>query len=77
MKEYRFHLTVNPLPLAVIKDSSKIYFQEMEKLLPMEDIFEILEQNGFHQPENPFLLARMKDLFQNYVSTRREKNWYK
>ena len=26
----------------------KIYFQEMEKLLPMEGIFEILAQNGFH-----------------------------
>ena len=63
MEEYRFHLTENPLPLAVIKDSFKIYFQEMEKLLPVEDIFEILEQNGFHQPENPFPLARMKDRF--------------
>ena len=36
MKEYRFHQTENPLPLAVIKDSFKIYFQETEKLLPME-----------------------------------------
>ena len=42
----------------------------MEKLFPMERIIEILEQN-------PFPLARMKDLFQKYVSTRREKNWYK
>ena len=32
------------LPLAVIKDSFKIYFQEMEKLLPMKGIFEILEK---------------------------------
>ena len=48
MKEYRFHFTVNPLPPTVIKDSFRIYFQEMEKLLPMEDIFKILEQNGFH-----------------------------
>ena len=30
------------------KDSFKIYFQEMEKLLPMERIFEILEQNLLH-----------------------------
>ena len=26
----------------------KIYFQEMEKLVPIEGIFEILAQNGFH-----------------------------
>ena len=25
---------------------------EMEKLFPMEGIFEKVEQNGFHQPEN-------------------------
>ena len=62
MKEYRFHLKENPLPLAVRKDYFKIYFQEMEKLLQMEEIFEILAQNGFHQPENQFPLARMKDL---------------
>ena len=36
------------LPLAVIKDSFKIYFYEMEKLLPVERIFEELEQNGSH-----------------------------
>ena len=34
----------------------------MEKLLPMEWIFEVLEQNGFHQPESQFSLVRMKDL---------------
>ena len=33
---------------AVIKDSFKIYVQEMEKPLSMEVILEILEQNGFH-----------------------------
>ena len=43
----------------------------------MEGIFEILEQNDFQQPEDPFPLARMKDMFQKYVSTRREKHWYK
>ena len=48
----------------------------MEKLLPMEEIFEMLAQNGFHYPENQFPLARMKDSFQNYASTRREKNYY-
>ena len=27
-----------------------------------------MEKNGFHKPETPFLLARMKDLFQKYIS---------
>ena len=36
------------MPLVVIKDSFKIYFQEIEKLLPMKGILEMLEQNGFH-----------------------------
>ena len=63
MKEYRLHETKNPLPLAVKKDSFEIYFQELEKLLPMEGIFEILEQNNFHQIEDSFPLARMKDSF--------------
>ena len=49
----------------------------MEKLFPMEGIFEILQKNGFHSLENPFSLARMKDLFRNYVFNRREKNWQK
>ena len=31
------------LPVAVIQDSFKIYFQEIEK-----GIFEMLAQNGFH-----------------------------
>ena len=48
MKEYRLHQKENPLSLTVIKDSFKIYFQEMEKPLPMEGIFKILTQNGFH-----------------------------
>ena len=29
--------------MAVIKDSFKIYFHKMEKLLPMEELFEKLE----------------------------------
>ena len=37
-----------------MKDSLEIYFQEIEKLLPMEGIFKILE--------TLFPLARMKDL---------------
>ena len=61
------------MPLVVIKGSFKIYFQEMEKLLLMDRIFEILKQRGFHYPENPFPLARVKNLFQNYVSTGRKK----
>ena len=34
--------------MAVIKDSFKLYFHETEKLLPMEEIFDKFEQNGFH-----------------------------
>ena len=34
----------------------------MEKLLPVKSIFEKLEENRFHQPENQFPLARIKDL---------------
>ena len=36
------------MQLAVIKDSFKTYFEENEKLLPMEEIFEILAQNGLN-----------------------------
>ena len=46
-----------------MKDSFKIYFHEtIERIFPVERIFEKLEQNGFHQPENQFPLARIKDL---------------
>ena len=45
------------MPLAVIKDSFKIYLKKKKKLLPMEGIFEILEKW--------FPLARMKDLLKN------------
>ena len=31
MEKYRSHYTENPLSLAVIKDSFKIYFHEIEK----------------------------------------------
>ena len=48
MQEYRSYWKDNSLPLAVIKDSFKIYFHQMEKLLPVEEILEELEQNGFH-----------------------------
>ena len=57
MKEYCFYQIKNPLTLAVIKDSFRIYFQEMEKLRPMEGIFEILGKW--------FPLARMKHLLKN------------
>ena len=54
------------MPLALITDLFKIYFHEMEKLLPIEGVFEQLEQNdGFHQPENQFSLARMKEFLEN------------
>ena len=43
----RISFPENLLPLAVIKDSFKIYFHEMEKLLPVKRISEELEQNGF------------------------------
>ena len=41
-----------------------MYFHEMEKLLPVEKIFDELEENGFHEPENQFPLARVKNLLQ-------------
>ena len=62
MKEYRPHGIESPLPLAVLKDSFRIYFHEMEKLLPLEWIFEELEQSAFNGPENQFSLATIKDL---------------
>ena len=56
----RISFPENLLPLAVIKDSFKIYFHEMVELLPVKRISEELEQNGFRQPENQFPLARIK-----------------
>ena len=49
----------------VIKDLFKIYFNEMEKLLLMEGLMEMLEENGVQYPENQLPLARMKDLLKN------------
>ena len=37
-----FHLNRNPLQLTVVRYSFKTYFDEMEKLLPVEMIFEKL-----------------------------------
>ena len=37
-----FPLKRNPLPLTVIKDLFKIYIHEIEKLLPVERIFDKL-----------------------------------
>ena len=42
-----FPVNRNPLPLTVIKDSFKICFHEIEKLLPVERIFEKLKENSF------------------------------
>ena len=47
-----------------MKNSVKIYFQEMEKMLPMKRYLRYWK-NGFHQPENQFSLARMEDLLKN------------
>ena len=47
-----------------MKNSFKIYFQEMEKMLPMKRYLGYWK-NGFQQPENQFPLARMKDLLKN------------
>ena len=62
MKEYPLHWTENALPLAVIKDSLKIHFHEMGKLLPLERKFEEFVQNGFHYPQNQLQVARIQDL---------------
>ena len=39
----------------------KVRIREMEKLLPMEGIFEKLGQSGLQQPENLFPLTGMQD----------------
>ena len=57
-----FPLKRNPLPLTVIKDLFKIYIHEIEKLLPVERIFEKLGKNGLGFPENQFSLVRIKNL---------------
>ena len=43
---YRIDFTV--IPSYIELPWFKTYFQEMEKMLPMEGIFEILAQKGFH-----------------------------
>ena len=45
----------------------------MEKLLPMEEIFEKLKRNGFQKPENQFPFARMKNLLKNKFTLDRKK----
>ena len=65
-----------------------MYFYCPEKLVPLlgtekieknwfkiglQLIYEKLGKNGFHQTENPFPLAKMKDWFQKYVSIRRKR----
>ena len=49
-----FLLNRYPLQLTDVRDSFKIYFHEMEKLLPVERIFEKLEENRLRCPENQF-----------------------
>ena len=55
-------------PLARMKDLLKNKFTVDRK-----SFNEKWEKVGFHLPENPFPLARMKDSFPKYVSTRRAK----
>ena len=47
-KRISFPLKRISVATATIKDSFKIYFHEMEKLFPVERMFEKLKQNGFH-----------------------------
>ena len=42
-----------------------IFIHDMENLIAMEEIFEKLEQNSFHSPENPLTLTGIQDLFEN------------
>ena len=51
----------------------KIYFHEVEKLLPVEGLLGILVQNGVHYPGNQFQLVRMKYLLKNKSILGREK----
>ena len=47
----------------------------MNKLFPVGGLFKKLEQNGFHQPENQFLLAKIKCLFKNKFTLDGNKNF--
>ena len=66
-----FYQPENQFPLARMKDLLKNKFTLDGKSFNLK-----WEKIGFHQPENAFPLARMKDSFQNYASTRREKNYH-
>ena len=58
------------------KTSSAVRNWKIEKnwfKLGLQLIYEKLGKNGFHQTENPFPLAKMKDWFQKYVSIRRKR----
>ena len=67
-----------------------MYFYCPEKLVPLlgtekieknwfklglQLIYEELGKNGFHQTENPFPLAKMKDWFQKYVKRTGRDVW--
>ena len=41
-----------------------------EKSVPVKEKTAKMEENGFHQKENPFPLAEMKDFVEKYFSTR-------
>ena len=75
-KTVSFSRNKNRLPLSVIKDSFKMYFQEMEKLLPMEGIYQILEKwfplakKSVSNNQNEGFVSKPR---QNYVSTRQAK----
>ena len=44
-----------------------------EKSVPVKEKTAKMEENGFHQKENPFPLAEMKDFVEKYFSTRWKK----
>ena len=46
----------------------KINLHYAEKSFNWQEYLKTEKKIGFHQPENSFPLARMKDLFQKYIS---------
>ena len=56
-----FPLKRNPLPLTVIKDLFKIYIHEIEKLLPVERIFDKLEKRWLGLPRKSVFTSQNKE----------------
>ena len=56
-----FPLKRNPLPLTVIKDLFKIYIHEIEKLLPVERIFDKLEKKWLGLPRKSVFTSQNKE----------------